>query len=146
MEEREEQEGQKGKRFWDGSDRVIAGLIEVHRHLGPGLLESAYEGCVCKELETRGFRCERQRPLPVLYKGERVECGYRLDVVVDDILLLELKAVESLIPIHVAQVVTYLRLSGLPGALLVNFNVSYLKNGLRRVFPRSRSSVLLPFL
>ena len=116
------QEDRKIGRFEDGTEEVIGALIEVHRHLGPGLLESAYEACLCAELSERQLRFERQRAVPVNYKGLIFDCGYRLDLVVDDRVLLELKAVERLLPIHEAQVVTYLRLSRLPVALLVNFN------------------------
>jgi GxxExxY protein len=118
------QEAGKPGSFGDGSDEVIGACIEVHRHLGPGLLESAYEMCLCHELHLRGFRFERQRPLPVEYKGVRLDCGYRLDLIVDDWLLIELKTVERLLPIHEAQVITYLKLTRLDTALLVNFNVS----------------------
>jgi GxxExxY protein len=129
--------GKEG-RFGDGSDEVIGACIEVHRHLGPGLLESAYEACLCHELHLRGFRFERQRPLPVEYKGVRLDCGYRLDLIIDDWLLIELKTVERLLPIHESQVITYLKLSRLDTALLVNFNVSAIKWGLRRL-TRKRS-------
>ena len=122
-------------RFGGWTEEIIGGLIEVHRSLGPGLLESAYEGCVCAELSLRGLRLERQRALAVAYKGLVVECGYRLDLVVEGEVLLELKAVERLLPIHEAQVVTYLRLARLPVGLLVNFNVRVLKSGLRRLTP-----------
>ena len=107
------QEGEKREKFGDGSEHVIAALVEVHRTLGPGLLESAYEACFCRELHLRGLRFERQRPLPVEYKGLLVDCGYRLDVVVEDRILVELKAVERLLPIRQAHVVTYLKLSRL---------------------------------
>jgi GxxExxY protein len=129
-----EQEEDKRRSFGDGSERVIAALIEVHRTLGPGLLESAYEACFCRELQLRGLRFERQRPLPVEYRGLLVDCGYRLDVIVEDRVLVELKAVERLLPIHQAQVVTYLKLSRLDVGLLVNFNVQLLKHGLRRLW------------
>ncbi len=122
-------------RFEYGTDAVIGALIEVHRCLGPGLLESAYEACFCAELGLRGLRFVRQHPLPIQYKNLFVECGYRLDVVVEDRVLVELKAVERLLPIHEAQVVTYLRLARLPVGLLVNFNVLFLKNALRRLTP-----------
>jgi GxxExxY protein len=127
------QEERKAGRFGDGTGEVIGALIEVHRHLGPGLMESAYEACLCAELSERGLTFERQRLLPVNYKGAQLECGYRLDLVVRDRILLELKAVEHLLPIHEAQVITYLRLSQLPVGLLVNFNVAVLRNGLRRL-------------
>jgi GxxExxY protein len=130
-----EQEERKDGRFEDGTQAVIGALIEVHRALGPGLLESAYEACLCAELSVRGIPCQRQRPLPIEYKGVRVDCGYRLDLVVGDGILVELKAVEQLLPIHEAQVVTYLRLARLPVGLLVNFNAIMLRNGLRRLTP-----------
>ena len=129
------QEGRKLGRFGDGTDEVIGALIEVHRHLGPGLMESAYEACLCAELSERRLKFERQRPLPIRYKGVHLDCGYRLDLVVGDCILLELKAVERLLPSHEAQVITYLRLSRLPVGLLVNFNVTALRNGLRRLTP-----------
>jgi len=117
-----EQEDRKVGRFEDGTEQVIGALIEVHRTLGPGLLESAYEACVCAELSLRGMRVARQQSLPVEYKGLRLDCGYRLDIVVDDRILVELKTVDRLLPIHEAQVVTYLRLAHLAVGLLVNFN------------------------
>ena len=134
-----EQEGRKVGRFEDGTEAVIGALIEVHRTLGPGLLESAYEACVCAEFSLRGLRFARQRPLAVDYKGLRVDCGYRLDIVVDERILVELKTVERLLPIHEAQVVTYLRLARLPLGLLVNFNVIVLKTALRRLTPHHPS-------
>jgi len=100
--------------------------------LGPGLLESAYEECLCYELEQNGMTCERQIPLPVLYKGVQLECGYRMDVVVNETVLLELKTVDALLPIHEAQLLTYLKLSGLPVGLLLNFHTSVLRDGIRR--------------
>ena len=134
-------------RFWDRTETVIGALIEVHRSLGPGLMESAYEACVCAELSERGLPFELQRPLPVMYKGVHVDCGYRLDLVVGDCILIELKAVERLLPIHQAQVITYLRLSQLPVGLLVNFNTLVLRSGLRRLtpdHPKSSRSPALP--
>jgi GxxExxY protein len=115
------------------SNRVIGGCIEVHRHLGPGLLESVYEACVCRELTELAIPFECQKPLPVYYKGEQVDCGYRLDIFVDECLILELKCVEQLLPIHTAQLMTYLRLSNTKLGLLVNFNVPILKQGIKRV-------------
>lgn len=112
---------------------VIGAAIEVHRALGPGLLESAYEECLCFELAQRGLRFERQVSLPVRYKGVQLDCGYRLDIVVADVLILELKCVEKLLPIHEAQLLTYLKLSGLPKGLLLNFNTEVLKNGIKRM-------------
>ena len=115
------------------SEAVVGAAIEVHRHLGPGLLESAYESCLCRELELRGLSFERQQSLPVSYKGQSVECGYRLDLVVEEVVLAEIKAVEALLPIHQAQLLTYLRLTGLKLGLLLNFNVPVLTQGIRRV-------------
>src|SRR2546423_14198426 len=93
------------------TDQVIGCAIDVHRELGPGLLESAYEECLCHELEQRGVRFSRQQPLPVVYKGVRLDCGYVMDIVVEKAIVVELKAVESLLPIHQAQLLTYLKLS-----------------------------------
>jgi GxxExxY protein len=113
-------------------ERVIGLAIAVHRHLGPGLLESAYEECLCLELKEAGISHRRQVPLPIVYKGMRLDCGYRMDIVVEDELVIEIKAVERLLPIHEAQMLTYLRLSGVRAGLLMNFNEVMLKNGLRR--------------
>ena len=115
------------------TERVIGLAIEVHRQLGPGLLESAYEECLCFELRRAELAFRRQVALPVVYKSVRLDCGYRLDVVVEERLILELKTVERLLPIHEAQVITYLRLSGIPAGLLLNFNTAVLKQGLRRL-------------
>ncbi|MCA1804242.1 MAG: GxxExxY protein [Xanthomonadaceae bacterium] len=114
------------------SRMVIGAAIEVHRALGPGLLESAYEECLCHELLVRRVRFERQCNLPVKYKGVRLECGYRMDLVVDGCLLLELKAVDSITMIHEAQLLTYLKLTKLRLGLLINFNVPVLHKGIRR--------------
>ena len=115
------------------SNEIIGAAIEVHRCLGPGLLESAYEECLCHELVERNIRFERQKLLPVTYKDMTLDCGYRLDVLVDDLVILELKAVERLEPIHSAQLLTYLKLSGLKLGMLMNFNVPILKNGIKRI-------------
>jgi GxxExxY protein len=115
------------------TDRIIGSAIEVHRQLGPGLLESAYEECLCYELKENGVEFRRQVPLPVTYKGVRLDCGYRLDVLVEDELILELTTVERLMPIHEAQMLTYLKLSGVRTGLLLNFNNAVLKDGLRRI-------------
>ena len=115
------------------TDRIIGLAIEVHRHLGPGLLESTYEECLCYELTEHGIGFKRQVPLPVVYKSVRLDCGYRIDIVVDDRLILELKSAERLLPIHEAQVLTYMRLSGMPTGLLLNFNTPVLKDGIRRL-------------
>jgi GxxExxY protein len=112
---------------------VIGAAIEVHKSLGPGLLESAYEECLCRELDLRKIAYERQKALPVEYKGVRLDCGYRLDVVVDERLILELKACDSLLPIHEAQLLTYLKLAGIEVGLIINFNVAVLKEGIKRI-------------
>jgi GxxExxY protein len=111
--------------------KVIGCAIEVHRHLGPGLLESAYESCLCLELTIQGIPFVSQAPLDLDYKGKRVDCAYRMDLVVDRALLLELKCVESLQPIHQAQIISYLKLSGLKQGLLINFNARVLKDGIK---------------
>src|SRR5256885_358852 len=114
------------------TEQIIGAAIEVHRELGPGLLESAYEQCFCHELHLRGLSFQCQLDLPVMYKGLKLDCGYRLDVVVNDSVVLELKSVEQILPIHQAQLLTYLRLSGKKVGLLINFNVAVLKNGIIR--------------
>ena len=114
------------------TERVIGFAIEVHRTLGPGLLESAYEECLCVELEQAAIVDARQVPLPLVYKGRRLDCGYRLDIVVHNTLVLEIKSVERLLPIHDAQLLTYLRLNRRGVGLLINFNSTLLKNGIRR--------------
>ena len=114
------------------TEQVIGAAIEVHRALGPGLLESAYEECLCRELSLREIPFERQRPLPVEYKGTRLDCGYRLDLLVMGTVVVEIKAVEAIEPIHEAQLLTYLKLGGWKLGLLINFNVPVLKDGIRR--------------
>jgi len=115
------------------SNGIIGAAIEVHRALGPGLLESAYEECLAHELRLRGIGFERQVPLPVIYKGVRLDCGYRLDLLVEDLVIVELKAVDALMPIHEAQLLTYLRMRGRWLGLLINFNTPALKHGLKRL-------------
>jgi GxxExxY protein len=115
------------------SAKVIGHAIEVHKILGPGLLESAYEECLSYELSTAGLQFQRQMPLPIIYKGKPLECGYRIDIIVERSLLLELKAIEVVLPVHKAQLLTYLRLSGVKVGLLINFNVPVLKDGLVRM-------------
>jgi GxxExxY protein len=115
------------------TEKIIGFAIEVHRHLGPGLLESAYEECLCYELTQSGLVFRRQVPLPVVYKGVHLDCGYRLDLVIEKQVILELKTVERLMPIHDAQLLTYMKLSGIPTGLLLNFNTPILKDGLRRL-------------
>lgn len=111
---------------------IIGAAMDLHRALGPGLLESAYCGCLCRELALRGIPFERERPLPVEYKGVRLACGYRLDLLVANTVVVEVKSVEALAPVHEAQLLTYLRLGGWRVGLLINFNVVVLKDGIRR--------------
>ena len=115
------------------TESVIGLAIEVHRALGPGLLESAYQECLCYELKAKGIAFGRQVALPVVYKSVKLDCGYRMDLVVDDRLVVELKTVEKILPIHEAQLLTYLRLSGIRTGLLLNFNTAVLKNGIKRM-------------
>jgi GxxExxY protein len=114
------------------TDTIIGCAIEVHRHLGPGLLESAYEECLCYELLRVGLKVERQKALPVVYKEIRLDCGYRLDILVEGCVIIELKSVEVLNPVHEAQILTYLKFSGKEVGLLINFNVTLLKHGLKK--------------
>ena len=113
--------------------QIIGAAIEVHKALGPGLLESAYEECLCRELVLKNIPFERQKEVPVEYKGCKLDCGYRLDLVVKNLVIVELKAVERIEPIYEAQLITYLKLTGLNLGLLVNFNVPVLKDGIRRL-------------
>jgi GxxExxY protein len=117
----------------DLTGEVIGAAIEVHKALGPGLLESTYEECLCIELGLRNVPYERQKEIPITYKGINLDYAYRLDVVVPNELIVELKACESLEPIHEAQLLTYLKLSGIKVGLLINFNVPTLKEGIRRL-------------
>jgi GxxExxY protein len=116
----------------DLTGQIIAAAIEVHRELGPGLLESAYQACLAREFSVRGMSFEQEKPLPVEYKGVRVDCGYRLDFVVAGKVVVELKAVDVIAPVHEAQLLTYLRLTGCRVGLLINFNVPVLKSGIKR--------------
>ena len=111
---------------------VIGAAIEVHRHLGPGLLESVYQESLARELMVRGIPFQRERPLPLEYKGVRLECGYRIDLLIAGLVVVEVKAVEAIAPVHEAQLLTYLRLGGWHVGLLINFNVVVLKNGICR--------------
>lgn len=115
------------------TQRVIGFAIEVHRQLGPGLLESAYEEYLCFELKQEGRVFRRQVVLPVIYKSVRLDCGYRLDIVIEDRVILELKTVERLLPIHEAQMLTYMKLSGIRTVPLLNFHCAVLKDGMRRL-------------
>ena len=114
------------------TEQIIGAAIEVHRQIGPGLLESSYQVCFCRELELRRIPFRRQVELPVVYKGVRLDAGYRIDVVVADRVIVELKSVEKILPVHEAQLLTYLRLSGLRVGFLINFNVPVLKDGIVR--------------
>jgi GxxExxY protein len=116
----------------DLTHAIIGAAIEVHKLLGPGLLESAYEECLAREFSLRGIRFERQKGVPVVYKDVKLDCGYRMDFLVDGNVVVELKSIESLAPVHEAIVLTYLRLSGCRLGLLINFNVPMLKEGIRR--------------
>lgn len=115
------------------TQETIGAAIEVHRALGPGLLESAYEECLCRELTIRNISFERQKPLSLEYKGFKLECGYRIDLLVAGTVVVEAKAVEILLPIHEAQLLTYLKLGGWKLGLLINFNVPVLKQGIKRL-------------
>ena len=117
----------------DLTSKIIAAAIEVHRQLGPGLLESAYEACLAHELVERGIAFERQKLLPVQYKGITIDAGYRLDLLVERRIIVELKAVDRLTPIHEAQMLTYLRLANCRIGLLLNFNAVVLRKGIRRM-------------
>lgn len=124
------------KRANEITESVIGAAIAVHRELGPGLLESAYEACMVYELTERGLSVERQKPLSVTYRGIRIDCGYRIDLLVERAVIVELKAVERLLPLHEAQILTYLKLSGLHVGLLLNFNVPLMKDGIKRLVHR----------
>lgn len=111
---------------------ILNRAFEVHTVLGPGLLESAYEECLCHELVQVGLEVERQKALPVIYKGLKIDAGYRLDIVINDEVIVELKSVETLHPIHTSQLITYLKLSNIRYGLLINFNVKSLRDGIKR--------------
>lgn len=115
------------------SSKIIGAAIEVHKILGPGLLESAYEECLCHEFGLQGLLFEKQKQLPVVYKGRNLDCGYRLDIVVESVIIIELKSCDKIQPIHRAQLLTYLKLSGLNLGLLLNFNVPVMREGIVRI-------------
>lgn len=117
----------------DISGKIIGAAIEVHKHLGPGLLESAYEECLCRELGLRRIDFKRQVPLPLNYKGLKLDCGYRMDLLVEDKIIVELKTVEAIAPIHEAQMLTYLKLRDMRVGLIINFNVRLLVDGIKRL-------------
>jgi GxxExxY protein len=114
------------------TEATIGAAIQIHRVLGPGLLESAYKACLAYELEKRGLVVEQEKPVPLVYEKVKLECGYRMDLLVDRSVVVEVKSVDTLAPIHDAQTLSYLRLSGCKLALLINFNVTVLKDGVRR--------------
>lgn len=120
------------KRLFALTGRIIAAGIKMHRALGPGLLETAYETCLAYELAEAGMHVERQKPLPLNYRGIELDCGYRLDLLVESAVIVELKSVERIEPIHKAQLLSYLKLSGCKVGLLMNFNVEVLRTGIRR--------------
>ncbi len=115
------------------TEHIIGAAIQVHRELGPGLLESAYETCLCYELTQNGLKIERQKVIPISYKGIKLDAGYRLDLVVEGQVIVEIKAVSELLPVHEAQLLSYLKQVGGGRGLLINFNVKLLKYGLRRL-------------
>ena len=115
------------------SNRVIGCALEVHKHLGPGLLESTYEQCFAHELRTAGIPFALQYPLPVEYKGIKLDCGYRVDLLIDNTIIVELKSADKILPIHEAQLLTYMKLSDITIGLLMNFNVKYMKDGIKRM-------------
>ncbi len=126
------------------TEAVIGIAINVHRILGPGLLESAYERCMVFDFSQTGLKVEQQKPLPIVYRGVKLECGYRLDLLIEEKVIVEIKAIEELLPIHKAQLLSYLKLSGCKVGLLINFNVKILKDGIQRVvnnFPESLRSL-----
>ena len=115
------------------TEKIIGCAIEVHRNLGPGLLESAYEECLCYELNQKVLSHQRQVPLPVIYKGVNLDCGYKMDIVVENSVIIEIKAVERILPVHEAQLLSYLKLYEKKLGLLINFHVPILKSGLKRI-------------
>jgi GxxExxY protein len=115
------------------TEAIIGAAIEVHRHLGPGLLESAYEECLSEELSLRKIPFKRQFPLPVIYKNKKLDIGYRIDLLVNDEVVVELKTVESILPIHEAQTLTYMKLGGWQVGLIPNLNMTVLQNGIKRL-------------
>ncbi len=132
-EDHEEHERDYTMEFDALSNQVIGGALEIHRSLGPGLLESAYEACLAYELEKAGLAFRRQHPIPVTYKTVRLDCGYRADFVIERQLIIELKSIEKLLPIHEAQLLSYMKLAEVSVGLLINFNVKLLKDGIKRM-------------
>ncbi|MGJ3242641.1 MAG: GxxExxY protein [Opitutales bacterium] len=132
MNHHEEREEHEGREFDALSRQVIGCAIEVHRFLGPGLLESSYQRCLSRELELNEIAHVCEAPLPIEYKGISLECGYRVDLLIESALIIELKSVKKIDPIHEAQILTYMKLSGIQTGLMFNFNVTRLKDGLKR--------------
>lgn len=129
----ENAERNDGMKLNELTEKIIGAAINVHRELGPGLLKSAYEKCMVFDLTETGFKVEQQKPLPIVYKGVKLECGYRLDLLIEDEIIVEIKSVEKLLPIHQAQLLSYLKIADKRVGMLINFNVKVLKRGLRRV-------------
>jgi GxxExxY protein len=144
--QRRDAETQRTQRENQITEKVIGAAIEVHRHLGPGLLEAAYEECLCHELSQAGLRFTRQTSVPVTYKGLKLNCGFRLDLLIEDLVIVEVKAVESLLPVHEAQLLTYLKLLDTAVGLLINFHEPMLKTGIRRVVHNFMDSSASPRL
>jgi GxxExxY protein len=119
-------------RYEELTEKILGAAIEVHKALGPGLLESAYEECLCHELNLRGLRFQRQIKVPVIYKGISLDCGYQLDIMVEETVILELKSVERITSIHEAQLLTYMKLLNKPVGFIINFNVAVLRTGIAR--------------
>ena len=115
------------------TERIIHCAIEVHKQLGPGLLESVYEECLCREFEVEGLKYERQKEIPIFYKGEPLKEKYRLDLVAEKTVIIEIKCVDTILPVHKAQLLTYLKLTGIKLGLILNFNVSLMKHGIKRM-------------
>lgn len=114
------------------TEKIIGCAIEVHRHLGPGLLESAYEECLAYEIRNSGLYVERQKAVPVVYKEIKLDCGYRIDLLIEETVIIELKSIEGFNPVHDAQILTYMKFANKRIGLLINFNVTLLKNGIKR--------------
>ena len=115
------------------TNQIIGSAIEVHRKLGPGLLESAYQECLCYELKSNGLEIEKEKPMPIVYKEIKLNHGYRVDILVENLIVVEIKTVDSILDVHFAQLLTYLKLGNYKLGLLMNFNVKLLKNGIKRI-------------
>jgi GxxExxY protein len=115
------------------TEAIIGAAIQVHREIGPGMLESAYETCLVYELKDRGYKIEQQKSVPLVYRDVNLDCGYRMDLLVQDLVIVEIKSIDQLLPIHRAQLLSYLKISGLKVGLLINFNVKLLKFGIERI-------------